>query len=137
MGKVIVKVQLTSQSDLVLKSRKVLKGNPREVEAETLVDTGATRLYLKPSVIRALGLKKVDRVLSQTTNGIRRRGVYEPVRLEILGRRGIFEVVDIDEHLPNLLGQIPLEYLDLVVATKRRRLIPNPEHGEKLMTEEY
>jgi predicted aspartyl protease len=137
MGKVIVKVQLTSQSDLVLKSRKVLKGNPREVEAETLVDTGATRLYLKPSVIRALGLKKVDRVLSQTTNGIRRRGVYEPVRLEILGRRGIFEVVDIDEHLPNLLGQIPLEYLDLVVDTKRRRLIPNPEHGEKLMTEEY
>ena len=137
MGKVIVKVQLTSQSDLVLKSRKVLKGNPREVEAETLVDTGATRLYLKPSVIRALGLKKVDHVLSQTTNGIRRRGVYEPVRLEILGRRGIFEVVDIDEHLPNLLGQIPLEYLDLVVATKRRRLIPNPEHGEKLMTEEY
>jgi predicted aspartyl protease len=137
MGKVIVKVQLTSQSDLVLKSRKVLKGNPREVEAETLVDTGATRLYLKPSVIRALGLKKVDHVLSQTTNGIRRRGVYEPVRLEILGRRGIFEVVDIDEHLPNLLGQIPLEYLDLVVDTKRRRLIPNPEHGEKLMTEEY
>jgi len=137
MGKVIVKVRLISQSDLVLKSRRVLKGKPRQLEAETLVDTGATRLYLKPSLIRALGWKKVDQVLSQTTNGIRRRGVYEPVRLEILGRRGIFEVVDIDEHLPNFLGQIPLEYLDLVVDTKRRRLIPNPEHGEKLMTDEY
>ena len=137
MGKVIVKVKLTNQIDLGVHSRKLLKGKPRQLETETLVDTGATRLYLKPSVIRSLGLRKVDNVESQTTNGIRRRGVYEPVRLEIFGRRGIFEVVDIDEHLPNLLGQIPLEYLDLVVDSKGRRLIPNPEHGEKLMTEEY
>ncbi|MEK7677227.1 MAG: aspartyl protease family protein [Verrucomicrobiota bacterium] len=137
MGKVIVKVKLTNQIDLGLHSRKLLKGKPRRLETETLVDTGATRLYLKPSVIKSLGLKKVDQVFSQTTNGLRRRGVYEPVRLEILGRKGIFEVVDIDEHLPNLLGQIPLEYLDLVVDPKGHKLIPNPEHGEKLMTEEY
>lgn len=137
MGKVIVKIKLTNQFDLFAKVRLRAKRKPRAIETEALVDTGATRLYLKPSVIQALGLQKVDEVPSQTTNGTRIRGVYDPVRLDLMGRHGIFEVVDIDENVPNLLGQIPLEYLDFVVDPKKKRLIPNPEHGEKQMTEEY
>ena len=115
MGKVIIKIRLTNQADLVLQDLKLLKGKPRSVEAEALVDTGATRLYLKPSVIRALGLKQTDHIQSRTTHGIRRRGVFQPVRLEVQGRSGNFDVVDLDEDVPNLLGQIPLEYLDFVV----------------------
>ncbi len=76
-------------------------------------------------------------VISQTTNGPKRRTVYEPVRLEVAGRHGDFNVVDIGENVPNLLGQIPLEYLDFVVDAKNRKLIPNPEHGDKQMSEEY
>ena len=137
MGKVIVKVTLTNQGDLVEIRRKLSTRAPRRLEAEALVDTGATRLYLKPSVIKALGLRKVGRVISRTTNGDRMRNVYEPVQLELLGRRGSFDVVDIDERVPNLLGQIPLEYLDLVIDPKSQTLQPNPAHGDKLMTEEY
>ena len=137
MGKVIVKIKLINQFDLFAKTRLGVKRKPRELEVEALVDTGATRLYLKPSIIRALGLEKVGEVASQTTNGTRTRGVYDPVRLELMERHGIFEVVDRDEQVPNLLGQIPLEYLDLVIDPKGRKLIPNPEHGEKQMTEEY
>lgn len=40
-------------------------------------------------------------------------------------------------NVPNLLGQIPLEYLDFVVDSKNRKLIPNPAHGDKQMSEEY
>jgi predicted aspartyl protease len=137
MGRIVVKVKVTNQGDLVLRARKLAKHKPRQVEIEAIVDTGATRLYLKPSVIRKLGLKKVDRVRSQTTNGVRTRGVYEPVRLDLMGRHGTFDVVDIDENIPNLMGQIPLEYLDLVGDSKSQQLRPNPAHGEKLMTEEY
>ncbi len=138
MGKVIAKLKLTNQADLVLKSRRLLKGRtPRTVEIEALVDTGATRLYLKPSVLRALGLRKSGTVNSRTTNGDRLRSVYEPVRLELMMRHGVFEVVDIDERVPNLLGQIPLEYLDLIVDPKSQTLRPNPEHGDKQMSEEY
>ena len=137
MGKVIVQLRLTNQSDLVLKRHKARIGVPRQVATEALVDTGATRLYLKPSVIKSLGLRKVGEVNSRTTNGDRVRNVYEPVRLELMERSGNFDVVDIDEHVPNLLGQIPLEYLDLVVDPKARTLRPNPAHGDKLMTEEY
>ncbi len=137
MGKVIVKIRLTNLFDLGAQHRKLSKVKPRVVEAEALVDTGATRLYLKPSVIRALGLEKVDTVISQTTNGPKRRTVYESVRLEVAGRHGDFNVVDIGENVPNLLGQIPLEYLDFVVDAQNRKLIPNPEHGDKQMSEEY
>lgn len=137
MGKVIVQLRLTNQSDLVLKRHKARVGAPRQVATEALVDTGATRLYLKPSVIKSLGLRKVGEVNSRTTNGDRLRNVYEPVRLELMERSGNFDVVDIDEHVPNLLGQIPLEYLDLVVDPKSQTLRPNPAHGDKLMTEEY
>jgi predicted aspartyl protease len=93
------------------------------------VDTGATRLHLRPSVIKALGLEKVDEVISQTTNGPKQRAVYEPVRLDLQGRYGNFDVVDIGENVPNLLGQVPLEVLDLVVDSRGQKLIGNPAHG--------
>jgi predicted aspartyl protease len=137
MGKVIVKIKLTNLFDLGVQHRKLSTAKPREVEVEALVDTGANRLYLKPSVIRALGLEKVDSVISQTGNGPARRAVYESVRLEVQGRYGDFNVVEVGENVPNLLGQIPLEYLDFVVDSKNRKLIPNPEHGGVQMSEEY
>ena len=137
MGKVIVTIKLTNQSDLVLRAAKVLKGKPRTVEAEALVDTGATRLYLQTSLIKALGLSRDSEVQSKTTNGVRRRAVYSPVKLELMGRYGNFDVVEVDDDVPNLLGQIPLEYLDFVVHPKEQKLIPNPEHGDKQMSEEY
>ena len=137
MAKVIATFTLTNYADLVAKQLKVLKGKPRTVQVEALVDTGATRLYLKPSIIKKLGLSKTGTVNSRTTNGNRERGVYSPVKMELMDREGNFDVVDIDEDVPNLLGQIPLEYLDLVVDPKNQCLRGNPEHGDKLMTEEY
>ena len=137
MGKVTIKIKLTNLFDLGARHRKLSTAKPREVEVEALVDTGATRLYLKTSVIRALGLEKLETIISQTSNGPAKRAVYEPVRLEFQGRHGDFNVVDVGEKVPNLVGQIPLEYLDFVVDPKHGKLIPNPEHGGQQMSEEY
>jgi predicted aspartyl protease len=137
MGKVVVQIKLTNYLDFELKRLKLRQEKARTAEVEALVDTGATRLYLRPSVIKALGLKKTGEVSSKTTNGLRQRAVYQPTRLDLLGRYGNFDVVEIDEDVPNLLGQIPLEYLDFVVDSKGQKLIPNPEHGDKQMSEEY
>jgi len=137
MGKVIVKIKLTNYSDLVLRRLKLARGKPRAVAVNALVDTGATRLYLKPSVIKKLGLVRSDTVRSQTTNGEAIRYKYEPVELELMGRRENFDVIEVPENVPNLLGQVPLEVLDFVVDSKSQRLIPNPAHGGEQMTEEY
>ena len=123
--------------DHIVSTPDVLKGKPRTAEAESLVDTGATRLYLQSRLIKTLGLKKEHEVQSKTTNGVRRRAVYQPVRLDVMGRYGNFDVVEVDDDVPNLLGQIPLEYLDFVVDPRGQKLIPNPEHGDKQMSEEY
>ncbi len=137
MGKVIVTVKLTNYGDLVLLRAKASKRKPREVEVRALVDTGATRLYLKPTVIKKLGLARTDTVRSQTTNGEALRYKYEPVQLELMGRRENFDVIEIPENVPNLLGQVPLEVLDFVVDASGQRLIPNPAHGGQQMTEEF
>ena len=137
MGKVTVQMKLTNHDDLVLRALKLRKRKPRTIEAEALVDTGATRLYLQTSLIKHLGLRRDSEVQSKTTNGVRRRSVYQPVRLEVMGRHGVFEVVEVDDDVPNLLGQIPLEHLDFVVHPKTQQLVPNPEHGDKQMSEEY
>ena len=137
MGKVVAKIKLTNYLDLELKRLKLRREKPRAIQTDALVDTGATRLYLKSSVIKALGLRKEGEIVSKTTNGTRRRSVYQAARLELMGRHGAFQVVEIDDDVPNLLGQIPLEYLDLVVDPKGQKLIPNPEHGDKQMSEEY
>ena len=62
---------------------------------------------------------------------------YEPVQLELMGRKENFDVIEVPESVPNRLGQVPLAVLDLVVDTKRRKLIPNPAHGGEQTTEEY
>ena len=137
MGKVTVKIKLTNYSDLVLRRLKLAKGKPRTVAVEALVDTGATRLYLKPSVIKKLGLVRTDTVRSRTTNGDAIRHKYEPVGFELMERRETFDVIEVPENVPNLLGQVPLEVLDFVVDSKSLRLITNPAHGGEQMTEEY
>jgi predicted aspartyl protease len=137
MGKVIVHLKLTNLKDTFLKQAGVRRGKPRTVEVEALVDSGATRLYLKPSVIQRLGLARTGTVRSQTTSGPAIRYKYDPVELELLGRRENFDVIEVPETVPNLLGQVPLEVLDLVVDARRQRLIPNPAHGGEQMTEEF
>ena len=137
MGKVEVTLKLTNLKDTFLKAAGVREARPRSVEVEALVDTGATRLYLKPTVIQQLGLERTDTVRSKTTNGDAIRYKYEPVQLELMGRRENFDVVELPEDVPNLLGQVPLEILDFVVDSRAQKLIPNPAHGGEQMAEEY
>ena len=109
----------------------------KPVSEQVIVITGATRLYLKPSIIKKLGLERTDTVRTRATNGQALRGKYEPVQLELMDRRENFDVVEIPEDVPNLLGQVPLAVLDLVVDARGQRLIPNPAHGGEQMSEEY
>ncbi len=137
MGGVVVKIKLTNLKDSFLKEAGARRVKPRSFVVEALVDTGATRLCLKASVVKKLGLARIGAVHSQPTNGEAIRSKYEPVELALMGRSEHFDVVEVPENVPNLLGQVPLEVLDLVVDTKAGRLIPNPAHGGEQMAEEY
>lgn len=137
VGRVTVRFKVTNHLDVRLHELGLRKVKPRALQVEALVDTGATRLYLKPSVIRRLGLQPTGKVRSRTTNGDCVRQKFDVVCLELMGRKEVFEVVEVPENVPNLLGQLPLEALDLVVDSKGQRLIGNPAHGGEQATEEY
>ena len=88
-------------------------------------------------VIERLGLRPIGSVQSRTmSNRKETRRIFSPVDLEIQGRSGQFSVIEIPNNLPNLVGQIPLEDLDLVVDCQGHKLIPNPEHKNGVMYDE-
>lgn len=138
MGKVTVTFKATNYDDLSDVARKRTKRRPRQIQAEALVDTGATRLYLQRRVIEELGLRPVNKITSRTmSDRAEKRTVFSPVELEIQGRTGHFDVIQLPDSLPNIIGQIPLEHLDWVVDPRGRKLIPNPEHKHGEMADDF
>ncbi len=63
--------------------------------------------------------------------------MYEAVRLTVMGRNCTMDVLEVPDGVPVLLGQIPLEHLDLVVDPCSRTLIGNPAHGGQHVYEMY
>jgi hypothetical protein len=129
MGKITTKIRLQNWADLELVALGKRKTPPRIVETEALVNTGAVKLYLQSSVICKLGLRQISQIIPRTVSNRReKRRVFSPVELEIQGRSGRFDVVELPDELPNIVGQIPLEDLDWIVDSHNHKLIPNPEH---------
>lgn len=138
MGKVITKITVQNWGDLELLASGQRTERPRTVETEALVDTGAVKLYLQTSLIHQLGLRPIGELRSRTmSDRAEIRKVFSPVDLEVQGRRGRFDVVEVPDTLPNIIGQIPLEDLDWVVDLRRQRLIPNPEHKHGELCDDF
>ena len=138
MGKVTVTFKATNYDDLSDLARKRTKRKPRQIQAEALVDTGATRFYLQRRVIEALGLRPMSEITSRTmSDRAEKRIVFSPVALEVQGRTGHSDVIQLPDTLPNIIGQIPLEHLDWVVDTRGRKLIPNPEHKHGELADDF
>ena len=138
MGKVIAQIKVANWFDLESVAAGTRTDKPRALETNALVDTGAVKFYLKSSIIRELGLRPVGEIQTPTmSNRSESRMVFSPVALEIQGRTGRFDVVEIADDLPNVVGQIPLEDLDWVVDCKNQKLIPNPEHKNGELADEF
>ena len=54
-----------------------------------------------------------------------------------LDRNCAVEVIEVPDEVPALIGQIPLEMLDLVIDLQGRRLTGNPAHGGEQVLELY
>ncbi len=131
MGRVTTEATVENLMDLWDAQRGLRKPEDvrRIVLTDALVDTGATTLALPPRYIRELGLSKVREQNAVSSSGLGTISIYEAVRLTILERNCIVEVMEVPDKVPVLVGQIPLEMLDLVVDLQGRRLTGNPAHG--------
>jgi hypothetical protein len=128
MGKMTTRIRVENWLDAELVAVGARNEKPRAIETDALVNTGAVKFYLKSSLIHQLGLRPIGEIRSRTMSAqSETRKVFAPVSLEIQGRTGRFDVVEVPDSLPNIIGQIALEDLDWVVDCRNQKLIPNPE----------
>ncbi len=129
MGKVMAKLKLTNnhdEEDLRLGRLRSAK-KIRTIEVEALVDTGATMLVLPADIVQKLGLVPVGTRGVKLADGSTKRIPWvTDVRLEVLNRFGVFSALVMPAGSPPLIGQIPLEELDLIVDPKSRDVRVNP-----------
>jgi clan AA aspartic protease len=128
MGRVMTRIKLTNNVD---QERAHLGEIPaeriRSVEIEALVDTGATMLVLPADVVRRLGLRELDRRTVRYADGrVTEVPLTGSMEIEILGRRMRVDALVQPEGTTPLIGQIPLEGLDLVVDPKSLDVTVNP-----------
>jgi clan AA aspartic protease len=128
MGKVMAKLKLSNEYDEEnLRLRTIRRNKVRRVEIEALVDTGATMLVLPADVVAKLGLVASGTRGVKLADGRTKRIPWvKSVRLEVLGRWAVFNALVMPAGTPVLIGQIPLEELDLIVDPKSRDVRVNP-----------
>lgn len=131
MGRVTTEATIENLEDLwaVKRSLAAPEDVRKVVVADALVDTGATLLSLPTRLIRQLGLAKTSSKRVTSSIGLGEADVYEAVRLTIQGRSCTMDVMEVPDTVPALIGQLPLEHLDLVVDLRNRTLTGNPAHG--------
>jgi predicted aspartyl protease len=139
MGRVLTEATIENMEDLWASKRGMLADDAvrRITVDDALVDTGATLLSMPTRMIEQLGLEQTSskRVTSSTGGG--EAAIYSAVRLTIRERCCTMDVMEVPDDVPVLIGQIPLEHLDLVVDLRSRTLIGNPAHGGEHVYELY
>jgi predicted aspartyl protease len=139
MGRVAVAATIENLHDLENASRGLLPlDDVRRVEVpDALVDTGASMLSMPRRFIEQLGLRPLHTRSVRTSSGPRVAQVYGTVRLTVLSRDCPSDVIEVSDDCPVLIGQVPLELMDLVVDPAGQRLIGNPAHGGEQVIELY
>lgn len=129
MGKVMQSIKLRNSNDIARASEGDLRPSRiRTAHIFALVDTGATMLVLPADVVSILGVPVQGFRRVRYANGKKaRRPWVGNIEVEILGRKAICSAIVERIGTTPLIGQIPLEELDLLVDPKSRELRVNPE----------
>lgn len=127
MGRLTVDVEIVNNEDLVEAKRGHL--DPSKVRRKTIrgvVDSGEAYLVLPKSVVAELGLPmKAKKIKVRYADGRRgMRSEADEIRLNLLGRDGLFAAIVEPNRDTALIGAIVLEALDLLVDCNRQQLVP-------------
>lgn len=131
MGEVKIKINIINAGDEALYRRgSIAKSQIRSEEVIAVVDTGATTSVLTPEIANRLGLEIIRQERAVYANSYGENvDIAETVIFELNGRRCAEEPFIMGDEI--LIGQIPLERMDLVVDCNRQQVIPNPKHPDR------
>ncbi len=128
MGQVKKKIRLTNFVDFKnAEAGLTPEEKPRAADVEMLVDTGAIMLTIGEDLAERLGIEKEKEVYVCLADGsIQRRFKGLGVLVEVGDRECVTDCIILERGIEPILGQIPLEEMDLVVDCKNKELNPNP-----------
>ena len=128
----MTQITLTNAEDLMRLAHGMIRADQvRSCHVTALVDTGATTLMVPESVAATLGLPVIESGLVTVANGARVEvKTCGPARLELLGRSMSLDVMVLPGCPAVLLGQIPLEFLALVVDPRSGELRFDPNNPD-------
>jgi clan AA aspartic protease len=123
MGAVMQMIKLTNWLDAErARLGEIQPESVRSLEVEALVDTGATHLILPADVADNLGLTVMGATTAELADGSLIPTRRVSVQLEILGRDMLTAAYVLPAGTMPLIGQIPLEDLDLIVEPRSQTL---------------
>ncbi|MEO0826936.1 MAG: aspartyl protease family protein [Cyanobacteria bacterium J06635_15] len=115
MDKVVTSIKVTNFVDKVLAERGFIR--PEQIRAlsidDVILDTGATMLCLPSHLIQSLGLRLAGEVDTRTATGTGTARVFQGILLDVEGREGTFDCLELPDDVDPLLGVIPQEQLGL------------------------
>ena len=132
MRKVMTAIRLTNATDRQnALDAKLDPAAVRTVLFDALVDTGATTLVIPEDIALRLGVPFEGTRNVRMANGERHAVPWVAgLRLELCGREMTIDALVMPAGTTALIGQIPLEALDLIVDPKNREVRVNPESPE-------
>jgi len=139
MGKVMNRVTFINSVDRELALRGMLPRQEVRTEAhDGLVDTGATTLAIPKDLADRLGCRVIGtRKVRMADGRLADADLVGGLTIEILGREMTCDAFVLPVGAPILIGQIPLEGLDLIVDPRNREVRVNPEHPDAPVYELY
>ncbi len=132
MGMVYADIELINLADETLHEDGYLeKTQIRALPVTVLADSGAIRLAINETIRQQLGLRVRQSLAITLADGTKRTlDVAGPIRVRFRERDCITDAFVLPGSEEPLLGAVPMELMDLVIAPAEGRLDYNPKHPE-------
>lgn len=129
MGKIYADIELTNTDDIALYRRgHIGEEEIRKMTVRMLVDSGAYNLSINENIMSQLGLEKINEQVFELADGTHKTfDVVGPVEVRFKNRDTTARAVLLPGNAEPLLGQIPMEDMDVVIFPREERLDVNPD----------
>ncbi len=130
MGMVYAKIELVNAKDILFAEDGYLpKEKIRRMTSTMLVDSGAYMMAINQETKAQLGLKEIKKQKAQMANGdVIELSVVGPIKVYFENRDCTVDAFVLPGNTEELLGAIPMEYMDVLIHPQQNALIVNPAH---------
>ena len=123
-------IELINGDDLVLARKNIIGAEEiKRMHVNMLVDTGSVYMCINETVKEQLQLSVLEKRKAQLADGtVVEFDIVGPIEVRFKNRRCMVDAMVMPGDNELLLGDIPLEDMDVLIDPVRRELIVNPEH---------